>query len=162
MSWAVPSGHGTWRGLDLDLLDPGDDDDLQTLIEALHECGDLPWTGPEQMPPGQPGAMRLHVAMHQIVARQIRDDGPPETWQTVQRLAGLGYTWHDIMHLIAALVTEDVHAALAGERFDQASYLRRLANLPASGSAPPPDRPPFPVFEEGFPFGEDFAAKSTG
>jgi hypothetical protein len=137
MSWAVPSGHGSWREIDLELLGPADDDDLQILIEALHECGDLLGTGQEQVPPDQPDPMRLHVAMHQIVARQIRDDGPPETWQTVQRLAGLGYAWHDIMHMIAALVTEDVHAALAGQHFDHASYLRRLADLPTAEPAPP-------------------------
>jgi hypothetical protein len=31
------------------------------------------------------------MAMHQVVANQLLADDPPETWQTVQRLAGLGY-----------------------------------------------------------------------
>ena len=37
--------------------------------------------------------------MHQIVANQLLADDPPETWQTVQRLDGLGYDWHTIMHM---------------------------------------------------------------
>src|SRR5439155_17703995 len=35
-SWAVPRAHGTYQGLDLELLDPGDEDDRALLIEALH------------------------------------------------------------------------------------------------------------------------------
>lgn len=51
-----------------------------------------------------------------VVARQLLADDPPKAWSTVQRLAGLGYDWHNIMHMIAALVTEDVHAALTERR----------------------------------------------
>jgi hypothetical protein len=35
-SWAVPAAHGTCQGLDLELLDPGDEDERALLIEALH------------------------------------------------------------------------------------------------------------------------------
>jgi hypothetical protein len=41
--------------------------------------------------------MRLPVAMHQVVANQLLAEDPPETWQAVQRLAGLGYDWHTII-----------------------------------------------------------------
>jgi hypothetical protein len=59
------------------------------------------------------------------------------TWQAVERLAGLGYDWHTIMHMIAGLVAEDVHAALAEDRQpDLAGYSRRLAQLPAGWPAP--------------------------
>jgi hypothetical protein len=65
-------------------------------------------------------------------------DDPPETWQTVQRLAGLGYDWHNIMHMIASLVTEDIHRALNEHRKpDPAGYARRLNGLP--GDWPPPE-----------------------
>jgi hypothetical protein len=75
--------------------------------------------------------------MHQIVARQIMDDDPPQTWQAVQRLAGLGYGWHDIMHVIAGLIAGDVHTALAGQREpNPADYARLLAELPAGWPAP--------------------------
>ena len=75
--------------------------------------------------------------MHQIVARQILAGDPPQAWQTVQRLAGLGYDWHAIMHMIAGLVAADVHAALAEHRQpDPEGYARRLDQLPDGWPAP--------------------------
>lgn len=35
-SWAIPPGHGTYQGLDLELLDPDDENELSFLIEAQH------------------------------------------------------------------------------------------------------------------------------
>jgi hypothetical protein len=61
------------------------------------------------MSPQSRGRPRLHVALHQVVANQLLADDPPQTWQTVRRLARLGYDWHNIMHMIATLVTEDVY-----------------------------------------------------
>ncbi len=75
--------------------------------------------------------------MHQVVANQLLADDPPETWQTVQRLADLGYDWHSIMHMIGELVSEDIYRALTEKRpFDPADYARRLSELP--GDWPPP------------------------
>jgi hypothetical protein len=51
---------------------------------------------------------RLHIAMHQVVAKQLLADDPPETWQAVQRLSGLACDWHIVMHMIAALVSNDI------------------------------------------------------
>ena len=138
LSWATPEGHGTWKGIDLELLDPGDEDELGLLVEALHDCQDLSWSGLAATPSGPVGNPRLHVAMHQIVSRQLRADDPPQTWQTVQRLAGLGYGWHDIMHMIAGLVAQDVGTVFTTQRrFDPADYIRRLDDLPADWPAPP-------------------------
>jgi hypothetical protein len=76
--------------------------------------------------------------MHQVVANQLLADDPPETWQTVQRLAGLGYDWHNTMHMIASLVTEDVFWMLKQRReHDPAAYAQRLSQLP--GDWPPPE-----------------------
>jgi hypothetical protein len=132
-SWAIPPGHGLYRGMDLELLDPDDDDELMFLIEAMHE---------ERGPGGVkasdgPGNPRLHVAMHHVVARQILADDPPKTWQAVQRLAGQGYDWHNIMHMIAELVVHDVHAIMTGHtRHDPDDYARRLDQLPGDWPAP--------------------------
>jgi hypothetical protein len=51
-----------------------------------------------------------------VTANQILADDPPETWQTVQRLAGLGYDWHNVMHLIMGPVTEAFWTTLASGR----------------------------------------------
>lgn len=138
-SWAVPPAHGTYRGLDLELLDPGDEGALTLLIEARHpEWADALESGEEVIVDGEPVSPRLHVTLHQVVANQLLADDPPQTWQTVRRLAGLGYDWHNIMHMIASLVAEDVHGVLKEHRrHDPAAYARRLSKLP--GDWPPPE-----------------------
>jgi hypothetical protein len=138
-SWAIPPGYGLYRGVDLELLDPDDDDDLTFLIEAMHgDRTDVSASAGSVTANDETVNPKLHVAMHHVVARQILADDPPKTWQAVQRLAGLGYDWHNIMHMIAALVVHDVHAALTKDRQpDSQDYARRLDQLP--GDWPPPD-----------------------
>jgi hypothetical protein len=134
----MPPGHGTYRGLDLELLDPTDEGELTFLVEAQHtEFEDALRGDDEMIVGGEPFSPRLHVAMHQIVASQLLADDPPQTWQTVQRLAGLGYDWHNIMHMIAAVVSDDLYHAMTEHRqFDPGDYARRLHELP--GDWPPP------------------------
>ena len=134
----MPPAHGTYQGLDLELLDPSDESELTFLIEAQHTgFQDALRSDDEMIVDGEPFSPRLHVTMHQIVANQLLADDPPQTWQTVQRLAGMGYDWHNIMHMIAALVTKDVHGALTEHRQPgPAAYARRLSELP--GNWPPP------------------------
>lgn len=137
-SWAAPPGHGSYRGLDLELLDPADEDERVFLIEAMHpELADALRSGAEMTVGGKPFSPRLHIAMHQIVANQLLADDPPETWQTVQRLAALGYDWHSTMHMIAAVIGDDVYHTMQEDRpFDPVGYARRLHELP--GDWPPP------------------------
>jgi Domain of unknown function (DUF1841) len=108
------------------------------LIEARHpQFADALRDGGDVIVGGETVNPRLHVAMHQVVANQLLADDPPQAWQTVQRLARLGYDWHNIMHMIAALVTEDIAQALNEHRpHDPADYARRLSELP--GDWPPP------------------------
>jgi Domain of unknown function (DUF1841) len=138
LSWAMPSGHGTYQGLDLALVDPSDEDELTFLIEAQHTEFEDALRNDEEMTAGdEPFNPRLHVLMHQVVAGQLLAEDPPETWQTVQRLAGLGYDWYNIMHMIAAVVSNDLYGAMKEHRqFDPADYARRLDGLP--GDWPPP------------------------
>jgi hypothetical protein len=138
-TWAVPPAHGIYQELDLRLLDPGDEGDRALLFEALHPefAAALQGEG-DVIIDGEPVNPRLHVAMHQVVANQLLADEPPETWQAVQRLAGRGYDWHNIMHMIASLVTEDVYRVLKeGRKPGPAAYARRLNELP--GDWPPPE-----------------------
>ena len=70
-------------------------------------------------------------------ADQLLTDDPPETWQAVQRLGALGYDWHNIMHMIAAVVSDDIYRAMKeNQPFDPGDYARRLNELP--GEWPPP------------------------
>jgi Domain of unknown function (DUF1841) len=119
-----------------DLLDPADEDELTFLIEAQH-TEDAFRSGEEVIVGGEPFSPRLHLTMHQAGANQLLADDPPETWQRVQRLAGLGYDWHNIMHMIAAVVGDDVYPAMKQHRpFDPSDYAQRLNELP--GGWPPP------------------------
>jgi hypothetical protein len=87
-SWAVPPAHGIYQELDLQLLDPAEEDERALLIEALHpEFADALQGEDDVIIEGEPVNPRLHVAMHQVVANQLLANDPPETWQTVQRLA---------------------------------------------------------------------------
>ena len=137
-SWAVPSGHGTYQGLDLELLDPADEDERTFLIEAQHpEFEDALRNDEEVMVGGEPFSPRLHITLHQVVAGQLLAGDPPGTWPTVQRLAALGYDWHNIMHMLARVVSDDIYAAMNEHKtFDPGGYARRLNELP--GDWPPP------------------------
>jgi hypothetical protein len=54
-----------------------------------------------------------------------------------------GYDWHNIIHMIARLLSDDLHTAVTEHReFDAADYARRLAQLP--GDWPPPQAPDLP------------------
>ena len=56
-----------------------------------------------------------------------------------QAAAGLGYDWHNVMHLIMGPVSAAVYQTLAERQpFDRDDYLRRLAELP--GDWPPPEQ----------------------
>jgi hypothetical protein len=71
-SWAMPTGHGIYQGLDLELLDPSDEDELTFLIEAQHtEFEDALRSDEEMIAGGERFSPRLHFAMHQVVASQL-------------------------------------------------------------------------------------------
>jgi hypothetical protein len=82
----------------------------------------------------------LHIALHGLIANQILSDDPPETWQTVQRLAGLGYDWHNVMHMIVGPVSSFLYQAMTGAQpFEREVFRRQLNEL--SGDWPPPEEP---------------------
>ena len=85
---------------------------------------------------GEPVNPRLQLALHEIVASQLWDGDPPEAWQTAQRLLAVGYERHEILHMLASVVTREVFDVLAeGRAVDPAGYVRALAGLPESWEA---------------------------
>jgi hypothetical protein len=134
-----PPAHGIYRELDLQLLDPGDEDERALLMEVLHpQFADALRGEEDVIIDGKPVNPRLHVVMHQVVANQLLAADPPEKWQTVQRLAGRGYDWHNIMPMIASLVTEDVYGVLNESRKPDPA-VGRAARRPAATPASPLD-----------------------
>src|SRR5215469_5642394 len=61
-SWAIPAAHGTYRGLELEPLNPDDEDELLLLMEARHpELEDALESGAEMTAEdGEPFSPRLH------------------------------------------------------------------------------------------------------
>ncbi len=139
-SWAVPAGHGIYQGLDLERLNPDDENERTFLLKAQHlEMEEAIERGEEiTTASGEPMSPTLHVALHGVIANQLLADDPPETWQTVQRLDGLGYDWHNVMHMIMGPVSSFLHQAMAAKQpFKREEYLRQLNELP--GDWPPPE-----------------------
>ncbi len=78
---------------------------------------------------------RLHLALHEIVANQLWDGQPPETWAAAQRLIGQGFDRHDALHVIMRAVSDIVFAALNEPLNDRTDEMR--AALDALGTDGP-------------------------
>jgi hypothetical protein len=117
-SFAVPRATGEFDGIDLALLDPDDEADRRMLILAehpeLHRALEAGLT--EIHVQGRTINPALHLAMHEIVANQLWADDPPEVWQTASRLLASGYERHEVLHMLASVVSEDVYEILHDQR----------------------------------------------
>jgi len=132
--FAAPRLTGEHAGLVLDHLDPLDEDDRRVLIEAEHPEWRAALDADLEVvdDAGREVNPRLHITLHEVVANQLLADDPPGTWRTAQRLTGLGYERHEVLHMLASVVTEGLHAAMTGTPLDPAESQRRLAALPDS------------------------------
>jgi len=84
---------------------------------------------------GSDGPMnpRLHLTMHEVVATQLWDDSPPEVWDTAVRLRDAGYDRHEILHMLARPVSEQIWGALHEERpYDHERHAAALQSLPGA------------------------------
>ena len=101
--------------------------DHPELDRALHDGKD------ELIVDGEPMSIRLHLTMHQVLANQLADDDPPEVYLTAQRLLASGYERHEVLHMLAAPIAEQIHATLHdGKEYDRDRHLAALAALPGS------------------------------
>jgi hypothetical protein len=136
--FACPPQTGEIQGIDLAYLDPDDPDDRRFLILADH---------PELRPAveneireielqGQTVNPEMHITLHEVVANQLWDDNPPEAWKTAQRLLRMGYDRHEILHMLAWLVSERLWHALREHRPSEPElYEAALRQLPESWEA---------------------------
>lgn len=82
---------------------------------------------------GEPMSVRLHLTMHQVLANQLADDDAPEVYLTARRLLAAGYDRHEVLHMLAARIAEQIHATLHDdEEYDVDRHLAALAALPGS------------------------------
>ena len=135
--WLFPPSEGVFDGIELAYLDPYDEADRHLLIAAEHpemaraiqeERDEIELHGVTMSP-------SLHLSMHEIVANRIWDNDPPEWWDTAQRLTRAGYDRHEVLHMLAGVVSDEVYAAMNGEQRSDTASSEALAALPDSWEA---------------------------
>lgn len=73
----------------------------------------------------------LKETILQVVKNQLRDDDPPETRITFNRLISEGYSEKDAKKLIGCAITSEIFNVLKNkEEFDHQRYVKALKNLP--------------------------------
>ncbi len=99
--------------------------------EDVHLGGEDEWIEllradrPDREGDWPPPSLRL------VIANQILDDKPSETWETAQRLLGKGMGRHAAMdQLVLALLPFVIGALFEEEHFDPDDYVSALAKLP--------------------------------
>ncbi len=74
---------------------------------------------------------RLKAAFMEVVDNQIRDNDPPETRETLNRLVSEGMTQEDARLLIGQAVCVEVWCILTHKKeFNRERFVRNLKNLP--------------------------------
>ena len=79
----------------------------------------------------KPEDQRLRKAILEVINNQIRDNDPPETKQTLDRLQKEGLPKVEALKLIGCVVASEVFAVLKENRnYDHAKYIAALNDLP--------------------------------
>jgi hypothetical protein len=123
--------YGTTIGdEEFDRLNPADPDERGMLIQGEHPEFHEALADPSRDFTNEEINPRLHITMHEIIANQLWDNDPPEAWAAAQRLREQGMDRHDILHELAAVLTEHMHPTLVrSEPFDSDDYRRSLNEL---------------------------------
>ena len=73
----------------------------------------------------------LGEEMNKVVRNQIRQNDPPETKQTYDRLIKEGYPKEEVMRQLAVVVGAEIYDVMKNkEPFNQERYIKRLNDLP--------------------------------
>lgn len=73
---------------------------------------------------------RLKAMILEIVENQLRDDNPPETRQTLERLMNAGHSRQEATELIGSVVVEEIWSALKlNKPYNQMRYVAALNKL---------------------------------
>ncbi len=121
--------------LDLTFEQLSDPDVRSVVIRHEHPEFEQPLKEGRRQIEGSDGTMnpRLHLTMHEIVATQLWDDSPPEVWDTAVRLLDAGYERHEILHMLARPLSDQIWEALHDERpYDHERHAAALHALPSS------------------------------
>jgi Holliday junction resolvasome RuvABC DNA-binding subunit len=73
------------------------------------------------------------AALLSVVDQQLRDNTPPETRRTFERLVALGYAPEDARRLIGSVVAQEIFAVMQREEtYNEQRYIAALQGLPDS------------------------------
>ncbi len=73
----------------------------------------------------------LTEAILAVVDQQLRDNTPPETRHTFERLVALGYVPEDVRRLIGNVVAQEIFAVMQREEaYHEQRYITALQDLP--------------------------------
>lgn len=79
----------------------------------------------------EPDPKALHATFRDVVSQQLRENDPPETQQTYDRLIEAGYSKDDVWRMLSAVVAAEMFEIVRTQRaHDQQQYVRWLENLP--------------------------------
>lgn len=130
-TFAVPTTRWMYDDDEWGDLDPSDPDNRSLLIRAEHPEYEDVLDSDDLVDGVNP---RLHVVAHEIVANQLWDDDPPETWRAAQRLLAQGYDRHEIFHRLGEVVMTRVYEVMTHDRPSGRDSIR--AAMDAVGRAP--------------------------
>ncbi len=73
----------------------------------------------------------LGEEMKKVVRNQIKQNDPPETKQTYDRLIKEGFPKDEVMRQLAVVVAAEIYNIMKNEEpFNQERYIKRLNDLP--------------------------------
>ncbi len=77
------------------------------------------------------GREALRRATYEVLENQLKDNDPPETRQTYDRLRSQGIAESEVRRLLSAIITVEIFEVVKnGRPFDRARFIERLKALP--------------------------------
>lgn len=131
-AFAVPLLTGAYGDVDLGALDPALPEDRRLLITAEHPEYARAAEEPAEGATTEGGVdAELHLALHEVVATQLWEGTPRETWEAAQRLLDLGYDRHEVLHMLMTAASRTIYADLSqGRPYDRDAFRAALDELP--------------------------------
>lgn len=78
-----------------------------------------------------PNQAILRSAIFETIHNQLRDNDPPESKETLDRLIAQGYAEQEAMNLIGCVVTSELFEGLKNQRpFNRKRFVKALQRLP--------------------------------
>lgn len=149
---ALIADPDTLTSLGIDIEQLADPDTRSHVIRADHPdlARALRRGENEVLVNGEPMNPRLHFVMHEVVANQLADEDPPEVYRTARRILDAGYGRHEVLHMLASTMSEQIHAVLTDRQtYDPDRHIAALDALPASWEQQRPDSPTPPLNRAG-------------